>query len=136
VPHWKNESPETARRGVRCSDTLHRAFYPWTLPFTVSPGSIPVAVTSGANSTRHYGFHIGIILAALRAMTVVAISGLFCYGLADQLARVIGKTGWQDWNDRGRETFVVSAGLHLCSDDTERNKRGWSRPYTFSLLRS
>lgn len=78
---------------MQCSDALHSAFYPLTLPLTVGPGSISVAVTLGANSTRHYGFHLGIVLAALAAMAVVAISVLLCYGLADQLARVIGKTG-------------------------------------------
>jgi multiple antibiotic resistance protein len=89
----KNESPETARRSVQCSDALHSAFYPLTLPLTVGPGSISVAVTLGANSTRYYGFHIGIVLAAVIAMTTIAVSVLLCYGLADQLARVIGKTG-------------------------------------------
>jgi len=89
----KDEAHETARRDVTCSDALHSAFYPLTLPLTVGPGSISVAVTLGANSTRRYGFHIAIIIAALIAMTAVAISILLCYGLADQLARVIGKTG-------------------------------------------
>jgi len=89
----KNESPESTRRNVRCSDALHSAFYPLTLPLTVGPGSISVAVTLGANSTRHYGFHMGIILAALIAMAAVAVSVLLCYGLADQLACVIGRTG-------------------------------------------
>jgi multiple antibiotic resistance protein len=89
----KNASPETARGNVQCSDALRSAFYPLTLPLTVGPGSISVAVTLGANSTRHYGFHIGIILAALIAMAVVAFTVLLCYGLADQLARVLGKTG-------------------------------------------
>lgn len=89
----KNEGPETTRRNVQCTDVLHSAFYPLTLPLTVGPGSISVAVTLGANSTRHYGFHIGIILAAVIAMVAVAISVLVCYGLADQLARAIGKTG-------------------------------------------
>jgi multiple antibiotic resistance protein len=89
----KNESPETARRSVTCSDALHSAFYPLTMPLTVGPGSISVAVTLGANSTRRYGFHITLILAALIAMTAIAITILLCYGLADQLARVIGKTG-------------------------------------------
>ena len=89
----KNESAETVRRNVQCSDALHNAFYPLTLPLTVGPGSISVAVTLGANSTRHYGFHIGIILAALIAMATVAISVLVCYGLADQLTRVVGKSG-------------------------------------------
>lgn len=89
----ENETPETARRSVTCADALHSAFYPLTLPLTVGPGSISVAVTLGANSTRRYGFHVAIIVAALTAMTAVAISILLCYGLADQLARVIGKTG-------------------------------------------
>jgi len=89
----KDESPETSRRTLTCSDAVHSAFYPLTLPLTVGPGSISVAVTLGANSTRHYGFHVGIILAALIAMAAVAISILLCYGLAHQLARVIGKTG-------------------------------------------
>ena len=34
-----------------------------------------------------------IIVAALIAMVAVAISVLLCYGLADQLARFVGKTG-------------------------------------------
>jgi multiple antibiotic resistance protein len=89
----KDENHETDRRNVQCSDALHSAFYPLTLPLTVGPGSISVAVTLGANSTRRYGFHIAIILAALIAMVTVAVSVLLCYGLADQLARVIGKTG-------------------------------------------
>jgi multiple antibiotic resistance protein len=89
----KNEGPETARRNLQCSDALHSAFYPLTLPLTVGPGSISVAVTLGANSTRHYGFHLGIILAALVAMAAVAVSVLLCYGLADQLARFVGRTG-------------------------------------------
>ena len=59
----------------------------------MGPDSISVAVTLGANSTRHYGFHTGIVLAALVALAAVAIRVLLCYGLADQLARVIEKTG-------------------------------------------
>lgn len=89
----KDESYETSRRNVHCSDVLHSAFYPLTLPLTVGPGSISVAITLGANSTRRYGFHVATILAALISMAAVAISVLFCYGLADRLARVIGKTG-------------------------------------------
>jgi multiple antibiotic resistance protein len=89
----KDETYQTARRNVQCSDALHSAFYPLTLPLTVGPGSISVAVTLGANSTRRYGFHIVIIVAALIAMGAVAISVLLCYGLADQLARFVGKTG-------------------------------------------
>ena len=89
----RNDTYETSRKNVQCSDALHSAFYPLTLPLTVGPGSISVAVTLGANSTRRYGFHVPIIVAAVIAMVAVAISVLLCYGLADQLARAIGKTG-------------------------------------------
>lgn len=89
----KDETYETSRRTVTCADALHSAFYPLTLPLTVGPGSISVAVTLGANSTRRYGFHVTVIVAALIAMAAIAASILLCYGLADQLARAIGKTG-------------------------------------------
>lgn len=89
----KDEPHQTSRNSVQCSDALHSAFYPLTLPLTVGPGSISVAVTLGANSTRHYGFHLVVILAALIAMAAVATSVLLCYGLADQLARALGRTG-------------------------------------------
>lgn len=89
----KDEAHEASRGNVQCSDALHSAFYPLTLPLTVGPGSISVAVTLGANSTRRYGFHLGIIVAALIAMAIVALSVLLCYGLADRLARAIGRTG-------------------------------------------
>jgi len=88
----KNEALETARKSVHCSDALHSAFYPLTLPLTVGPGTISVAVTLGANSTRYYGFHIPVIVAAVVGMCAVAISVLLCYGLADQLARAVGRT--------------------------------------------
>jgi multiple antibiotic resistance protein len=89
----KDEGHQTARQQVQCADALHSAFYPLTLPLTVGPGSISVAVTLGANATRRYGFHITIIVAAVIAMVAVAITVLLCYGLADHLARAVGKTG-------------------------------------------
>jgi len=79
----RNDTYETSRKNVQCSDALHSAFYPLTLPLTVGAGSISVAVTLGANSTRRYGFHVPIIVAAVIAMVAVAISVLLCYGLAD-----------------------------------------------------
>ena len=83
---------DVTRRNVQTPDEFRRAFYPLTLPLTVGPGSISVAVTIGANSTRRYGFHIAIILAALVAMILVAVSIFLCYGFADRLARILGKT--------------------------------------------
>ena len=44
----KDESPDGAERTVEPRDPLRRAFYPLTLPLTVGPGAIAVAVTLGA----------------------------------------------------------------------------------------
>jgi len=87
----KDECGEPARRSVQTSDVFGRAFYPLTLPLTVGPGSISVAITLGANATRHYGFHVLTILAALVAMSMIAVSIVLCYGFADRLARLLGK---------------------------------------------
>src|SRR6476660_5081209 len=87
------ETEDVHDKGVQSKAVFGRAFYPLTLPLTVGPGSISVAITLGANATHRYGFHISIIVAALVAMVVVAATGLLCYGFADGLARILGKTG-------------------------------------------
>jgi multiple antibiotic resistance protein len=86
------EVHDVSRRNVQTSDELRRAFYPLTLPLTVGPGSISVAVTLGANATHDYGIHITTILSALIAMILVAVSIFLCYAFADRLARMLGKT--------------------------------------------
>jgi len=88
----REDTHDTTRKSVECSDALHSAFYPLTLPLTVGPGTISVAITLGANSTRRYGFHVVVILAALIAMAAVALTVLLCYALANQLARILGQT--------------------------------------------
>ena len=91
----KEEAHDATRKNLQPShhDVFGRAFYPLTLPLTVGPGSISVAITLGANSTRHYGFSILPIGAALTAMGLISVSIFLCYGYADRLARVLGKTG-------------------------------------------
>jgi multiple antibiotic resistance protein len=51
------------RRAVDCKDVLHEAFYPLTLPLTVGPGSISVAITLGANEPHSLG---GSVLSIVR----------------------------------------------------------------------
>jgi multiple antibiotic resistance protein len=88
----KEEDHHVSRRTVDTSDIYGSAFYPLTMPLTVGPGSISVAVTLGANSTHRYGFHIPTILAAVIAMSLIALSIFLCYAFAARLARVLGKT--------------------------------------------
>lgn len=88
----KEVAQDVARGTVQSLDVFGRAFYPLTLPLTVGPGAISVAITLGANSTHHYGVHISIIIAGLVAMVLVAISIFLCYAFADRLAQMLGKT--------------------------------------------
>jgi len=89
----EKEGVQNVTRGdVQSPEVFRRAFYPLTLPLTVGPGAISVAITLGANSTHHYGVHIPVILAGLIAMVLVAFSIFLCYAFADRLAQMLGKT--------------------------------------------
>lgn len=79
-------------RSVDADDLSSRAFYPLTLPLTVGPGSISVAITLGANEP-HSGHHIIYsIVGAVIGSTLVAASVYLCYAFADKLARALGET--------------------------------------------
>src|ERR1700737_1474613 len=69
------------------------AFYPLTLPLTVGPGSISVALTLGANAPYHHGLHIWSIVTAFIGCVLLAASIYLCYRFADRLGRVLGTTG-------------------------------------------
>jgi multiple antibiotic resistance protein len=87
-----DENPKGVRDAVQPADPFHDAFYPLTLPLTVGPGSISVAITLGANS-HHQGFNLWNILAAIIGSALLAASIFLCYGFADRLRRIVGPTG-------------------------------------------
>jgi len=89
----KDETGEAARKNVQTQDVFRRAFYPLTMPLTVGPGSISVAITLGANSTHRYGVHVLFILSAPVATALIGVSIFLCYAFADRLAQVLGETG-------------------------------------------
>ena len=80
-------------RTVTGADVLRNAFYPLTLPLTVGPGSISVAITLGANEPRHLGANLLALLAAAIGSAFVAVTIYLCYGFANRLAVVMGPTG-------------------------------------------
>jgi multiple antibiotic resistance protein len=111
-------------------DIGREAFYPLTLPLTVGPGSISVAITLGANAARSHALHPLMILAALVGCALIAVSIFLCYAFADRLARVLGQTGMSVvvklssfllvcigaqivWN--GVKALLESATLHIAS---------------------
>src|SRR5215470_17470214 len=62
----KDEDERNAvHRSVAPQDVFKNAFYPLTLPLTVGPGSISVAITLGANEPRLPGFDFLGIIAAI-----------------------------------------------------------------------
>lgn len=90
----RDDDEHTKVKGkIRPRDPLRHAFYPLTMPLTVGPGSISVAITLGANATEHHGVNFLAILAAIVGCVLLAISIFLCYGFADRLARILGATG-------------------------------------------
>jgi multiple antibiotic resistance protein len=81
------------RKNIHPRDAVREAFYPLTLPLTVGPGSISVAITLGANAAHSHALHPLMILAALVGSALIALSIFLCYGFADRLERVLGQTG-------------------------------------------
>jgi multiple antibiotic resistance protein len=69
------------------------AFYPLTMPLTVGPGSISVAITIGANHPDSVRSLLINVPAILVGVTLVAGSVFVAYRYADRLSRMIGETG-------------------------------------------
>jgi multiple antibiotic resistance protein len=80
-------------RAVDAHDLSQKAFYPLTLPLTVGPGSISVAITLGANVSHTDNRVLFSVLGAVIGAVLIAASVYLCYAFADRLARVLGATG-------------------------------------------
>ena len=75
-------------------EILSKAFYPLTMPLTVGPGSIAVALTLGSN--LHEERHLQLIFSALAAVVGILLIGItifLCYWLSEGLQRLLGPTG-------------------------------------------
>jgi multiple antibiotic resistance protein len=88
----RDDEKHDVHRTVQPQDTFRHAFYPLTLPLTVGPGSISVAITLGANAAHSHALHFWTILAALIGSVLIALSIFLCYAFADKLARILGPT--------------------------------------------
>src|SRR5258706_5811627 len=88
----RDDEKHDVHRTVQPKDPFRQAVYPLTLPLTVGPGSISVAVTLGANAAHSNALHPLTILAALIGCALIALSVFLCYGFADRLARILGAT--------------------------------------------
>jgi len=78
-------------------EVLAQAFYPYTLPITVGPGSISVAVALGAHlpSQLHARSFISLdtLVAAVLGTVVTCGTVYICYRYAHVAANLLGKSG-------------------------------------------
>jgi multiple antibiotic resistance protein len=72
-----------------------RAFYPMTLPLTVGPGSIAVAVTLGAHVPRGVSAWAIMIAASILGAFALALAVYVLYRYAERLTRALGPSGTQ-----------------------------------------
>jgi multiple antibiotic resistance protein len=93
----KPEAPEPARATVvgeiDAPNLRRRAFYPLTMPLTVGPGSISVAITLGANPSADVRSLFVTSAGHVAGMLLVAIAVFVCYRYADAIVRRLGETG-------------------------------------------
>ena len=92
----KRQDDEDRKQIQRTAGTgllLRKAFYPLTLPLTVGPGSIAIAITLGAN-VRHTGGEkllLGLLAAVVGAL-VISLCVLVCYTFAERIGKLLGPT--------------------------------------------
>jgi len=70
-----------------------RAFYPLTLPLTVGPGTISIAITIGAHHPQSVRFLLLDGTADVLGAAFIAGMVFVCYRYADRMLRVVGETG-------------------------------------------
>jgi multiple antibiotic resistance protein len=82
------------QRSAEANLMLRKTFYPLTLPLTVGPGSISVAVTLGANAPHPGGEGLVLaLLAAVASSLVVSVSVFLCYTFAGRVVKLLGPSG-------------------------------------------
>jgi len=72
------------------ADSLARAFYPLTLPLTVDPGAISVAVTIGANHSSSITKILIALVGAIIGVVVIAGAVWLAYRYADRVGAWLG----------------------------------------------
>jgi multiple antibiotic resistance protein len=96
---WKllnsDERPDGERDAANNTSPVPDPFYPLTMPLTVGPGSISVAITLGSQRPRGIDW---TQLTQYEAASIVGILGIvlsvyFCYRFAQRTVSALGKTG-------------------------------------------
>jgi multiple antibiotic resistance protein len=81
---------EEKERSESCAELSRQAFYPLTLPLTVGPGSISVAITLGANHREGQQMGWPLLVASFIGPALVALTIYLSYRFAENTARALG----------------------------------------------
>jgi multiple antibiotic resistance protein len=84
------EDGKGTHRACKDSDYARQAFYPLTLPLTVGPGSISVAIAVGANQAEGSQWRWPLIAGMLIGSALVSASIYLSYRFAERLGRALG----------------------------------------------
>ena len=85
-----DNATEDAKKPCNEANYMRQAFYPLTLPLTVGPGSIAVAITVGANRTEGSEWRWPLIAGLLIGALVIAVSIYLSYRFAERIAAALG----------------------------------------------
>ncbi|MCU1237068.1 MAG: multiple antibiotic resistance (MarC)-related protein [Candidatus Solibacter sp.] len=87
-----DDGDEGDGKGKECNeaDFERQAFYPLTLPLTVGPGSISVAITVGANRPEGSELRWPVIGGLVLGSVLIALSIYWSYRFAERLGRTLG----------------------------------------------
>lgn len=88
--HTDDDATEDAKRPCSEQNYMRQAFYPLTLPLTVGPGSISVAITVGANRTEGSEWRWPLVTGLLIGAMVIALSIYLSYRFAERIAAALG----------------------------------------------
>ena len=112
----KQDAPETLPRteAAQAAPTAfnRRAFYPLTMPLTVDPGSVSVALTLGAHNAKGVGASFEIALAHAFGILIVAAAVYLCYRYAQTILHKLGATGTMVFM-RLSAFILLCIGIHI-----------------------
>ena len=92
------QSPQGSKSAsTKDDDILDNAFYPYTLPITVGPGSISVAITLGAHLPAELHaesiFSPRVLIASMIGIVLICLIVYICYRYARRAERLLGASG-------------------------------------------
>jgi multiple antibiotic resistance protein len=96
---WKmlnsDASPDGGHAAAATAQVTLDSFYPLTMPLTVGPGSISVAITLGSQRPRNFDMAHLLLLggAAITGILAIAVSVYLCYRFAQKLVSLLGPVG-------------------------------------------